>query len=324
MAKPLLLMLAPMLDLVQRQLDELFEVERIWLAADRPARLRQIGPRVEAVALNYGAGPVDAALMDLLPRLAVIGNFGVGYDSVDAKAARARGIVVTNTPDVLTEETADTAFGLLLMTVRELGKAEAYLRAGRWPKANYPLTAHSLRDRKIGIAGLGRIGKAIGRRCEASLLPVSYWGRSRQPDVSYKYYADLIEMARDVDTLMVVLPAGPTTQGVIGRDVLEALGPRGIVINVARGSVVDEAALIDALQTKTIAAAGLDVMIGEPNIDPRLIELENAVLLPHVGSASQYTRNAMGQLVVDNLAAFVAGNPPLTPVAETPFHGWRR
>lgn len=322
MTKPQLLMTGPMLDVVETKVDQFFTVHRPWRSADAAATIARCVPEIEALAAGYGGQPIDGAFMDRCPHLRIIANFGVGYDSIDAKAAGQRGIIVTNTPDVLTEETADTAFGLLLMTVRELSKAEAYLRAGHWPNANYPLTRNSLRDRSVGIVGLGRIGKAIARRCEASLVPVSYYGRSRQAGVSYPYYPDLIAMADAVDTLIVVVPAGPATRNLIDARVLQALGPRGILINAARGSVVDEDALIAALQARTIAAAGLDVMVNEPNIDPRFLTLDNAVLLPHVGSASVQTRNAMGQLVVDNLAAYAGRKPPPSPVAETPFTGW--
>jgi lactate dehydrogenase-like 2-hydroxyacid dehydrogenase len=179
-----------------------------------------------------------------------------------------------------------------------------------------------LRDRSIGIVGLGRIGKAIARRCEAFGLPVSYFGRHQQSDVAFRYYDDLVAMARDVDTLIVVTPGGPATQNLINAAVLEALGPRGILVNVSRGSVVDETALINALQQRKILAAGLDVFLNEPKINPAFLELDNVTLFPHVGSASVHTRNQMGQLVVDNLAAFAAGKPPKSPVPETPFKGW--
>jgi lactate dehydrogenase-like 2-hydroxyacid dehydrogenase len=182
----------------------------------------------------------------------------------------------------------------------------------------------TLRDRRVGIVGLGRIGKAIARRCEAFGLPVSYFGRTAQTGVPYKYYSDLVEMASDVDTLIVVIPGGAATKNIVDAEVLEALGPRGVIVNVARGSVVDETALIRALKERKIKAAGLDVFWNEPNINPELMKLENAVLLPHVGSGSIYTRDAMGQLVVDNLKAFLAKKPPLTPVPETPFKGWNR
>jgi lactate dehydrogenase-like 2-hydroxyacid dehydrogenase len=265
----------------------------------------------------------DEALMGRLPNLKIIGNFGVGYDSIDVAAAARRGVIVTNTPDVLTEEVADTTLGLLLSTVREFYKAEKWLRDGRWAKeGDYRLTAASLRDRSIGIVGLGRIGKAIAGRCEAFGLPVSYFGRHQQSDVAFRYYDDLVAMARDVDTLIVVTPGGPATQNLINAAVLEALGTRGILVNVSRGSVVDETALINALQQRKILAAGLDVFLNEPKINPAFLELDNVTLFPHVGSASVHTRNQMGQLVVDNLAAFAAGKPPKSPVPETPFKGW--
>jgi lactate dehydrogenase-like 2-hydroxyacid dehydrogenase len=324
MAKPQLLMTGPMMPLIMAGCDAAFQVHRLWQAADREALLKQVAPGIQAICTAGHAGvKVDDAFLARFPHLKIVGNFGVGYDSVDAAAAAKRGVVVTNTPEVLTEEVADTTLGLLLNTVREFSKAEKWLRDGRWAKdGDYRLTPASLRDRKAGIAGLGRIGKAIARRLEAFGVPVSYFGRSRQLDVTYRYYADLAALARDVDTLIVVTPGGPGTQNLINAAVLEALGPRGILINVSRGSVVDEAALIDALRKKTIFAAGLDVFVGEPRINPAFLELDNATLFPHVGSASQHTRNAMGQLVVDNLAAFAHGKPPLTPVPETPFKGW--
>jgi lactate dehydrogenase-like 2-hydroxyacid dehydrogenase len=206
--------------------------------------------------------------------------------------------------------------------VREFYDAEKWLRDGHWPKeAEYRLTA-SLRDRSIGIAGFGRIGKAIARRLQAFGLEVSYFGRKPQAGVTNRYYNDLVAMARDVDTLILVIPGGPATANLVDAAVLEALGPRGILINMARGSVVDEVALIAALKTRKILRAGLDVYVGEPNINPAFLELDNVTLLPHVGSASNYTRDAMGQLVVDNLVAFAEGRPPKTPVPETPFRGW--
>ncbi|MEO0730743.1 MAG: 2-hydroxyacid dehydrogenase, partial [Pseudomonadota bacterium] len=267
---------------------------------------------------------VDGAFMDRFPNLKVIANFGVGYDGIDTTAAHERGVIVTNTPDVLTEEVADTTLGLLLMTVRELGAAERYLRAGKWSEeGEYPLTDMSLRDRSIGIVGLGRIGNAIAKRCAAFGLPISYFSRSEKPGNTYTYYSSLKDMAAATDTLIVITPGTPETKNLINADVLKALGPNGVVINVARGSVVDETALIAALKDGTIKAAGLDVMWNEPHIDPELMTLDNCVLLPHVGSASKHTRNGMAQLVVDNMLAMKSGTPPKTPVPETPFTNWK-
>jgi lactate dehydrogenase-like 2-hydroxyacid dehydrogenase len=324
MSKPALLMTGQMMPLITQGCDAAFEVHRYWEAADREALLRRVGAEIRAICTGGHTGvKTDDALMRRFPNLKIVGNFGVGYDSVDAVAAARRGVVVTNTPDVLTEEVADTALGLLLTTVREFNRAEQWLRDGRWAKdGDYRLTPASLRDRSVGIVGLGRIGKAIARRVEAFGVPVSYFGRSRQAGVSYRYYDNLVAMARDVDTLIVMTPGGPATQKLIDAAVLKALGPRGILINVSRGSVVDEAALIEALKNKTILAAGFDVFQNEPRINPAFLELDNATLFPHVGSASQHTRNAMGQLVVDNLIAYAEGKPPKTPVAETPFKGW--
>jgi lactate dehydrogenase-like 2-hydroxyacid dehydrogenase len=312
-----------MMPLILAQLDEAFEMHSLD-GTDHNALLARVGPRIEALCTGGHTGVrTNEALLAKLPKLRIISNFGVGYDSIDMPAATKRKVIVTNTPDVLTEEVADTALGLLLMTVRELGQAEQYMRAGRWAKeGDYRLTPGSLRDRSVGMVGFGRIGKAIARRCQAFGLPISYFGRNKQADVAHTFYGGLVAMARDVDTLIVITPGGPSTKDLINAKVLEALGPRGVLINISRGSVVDEKALIQALKSKVILAAGLDVFVGEPNIDPELFTLSNAVLLPHVGSASEYTRDKMGQLVVDNLKAYKDRKPPITAVVETPFNSW--
>ncbi len=263
---------------------------------------------------------IDRALLDQLPKLEIVANFGVGYDGIDLTTAAERGIVVTNTPDVLTEEVADTTLGLILMTVRELPQAERHLRAGRWAsQGNYPLTKASLRDRTVGIAGLGRIGTALARRLDAMQVPVVYHTRHKRPDVPYRHFADLREMAKAVDILVIVLPGTDSTRNLVGRTILEALGPTGILINIGRGSVVDEPALVRALQDGTILAAGLDVFVDEPNVPEALIAMDNVVLLPHVGSGSVHTRTAMGQLMIDNLSRWFDSGRPLTPVPETPW-----
>ena len=324
MARPALLMTGPMMPLIEEQLDHAFQVHRLHKAADREALIRSTAGTIEAICTGGHTGvKVDDALMARLPKLRIVGNFGVGYDSVDAAAAGKRGIVVTNTPDVLTEEVADTAIGLLLMTVRELPQAERWLKAGKWAnEGDYRLTPGSLRDRSIGMLGMGRIGKAIARRLEAFGVPISYCTRRQQPDLAYTYYPSAMELAKAVETLIVITPGGPETKNIVNAAVFKALGPRGVVINLARGSCIDEAALINALKKHTILGAGLDVFCDEPNVNPEFLALENAVLLPHVGSASVYTRDKMGQLVVDNLKAYAARNSPLTPVSETPFKGW--
>ena len=277
--------------------------------------------KIRGAAVTYSTVRCDGAVVAMFPKLEIVASFGVGYDHVDANYAREHNIVVTNTPDVLTEEVADIAMGLLIATLREFVKADRYLRSGLWTTQQYPLSVGSLRDRKVGIVGMGRIGQAIARRLDASLVPVVYHSRNPVAGVNYKHYPDLIEMAKAVDTLVVIVPGGPSTAKMINADVLKALGPRGVVINVARGSVIDEEALIAALKSGTILAAGLDVFAKEPAVPDELKAMQNVVLLPHIGSASVVTRNAMDQLVVDNLKAWFAGKPPLTPVAETPAKG---
>lgn len=288
-------------------------------AKDPDAFLAPLADKISGLAVAYTANKIDAAFMQRFPRLKIVSSFGVGYDHVDAKWGGEHGITVTNTPDVLNEEVADTALGLLLMTVRELPQGERYLRAGKWPQGGYRLSPATLRDRTVGIVGMGRIGRAIGKRLEAFGVPVVYHSRNPQAGVNYKHYPKLLDMAHDVDTLMLIVPGGAATKNMINAEVLKALGPNGIVINMARGSVIDEPALIDALKNKTIMSAGLDVFVNEPHVPAELIAMENVVLLPHLGSASAHTRRAMDQLVVDNLLAYFAGKPPLTPVPETPW-----
>ena len=322
--KPVLLETGPMMDMVSSQLAANFTTHQLHEAKDCEALLARIAGDVVAICTGGHTGvKSDAAFQARFPKLKIIGNFGVGYDSVDVAAAAKRGIIVTNTPDVLTEEVADTALGLLLNTVREFGKSENYLRAGNWAKkGDYPLTQGSLRDRSLGMVGMGRIGQAIAKRVEAFGVPVFYFSRSKKVGVANKYYGNLIEMAKAVDTLMVITPGGAGTKNMINAEVLKALGPRGILINVARGTVVDEPALIAALRNNTIQAAGLDVFWNEPNINPEWMSVPNVTLFPHVGSGTIHTRNGMGQLLADNLIACAKGTAPKTPVDETPFKGW--
>ncbi|MGE0288956.1 MAG: 2-hydroxyacid dehydrogenase [Bradyrhizobium sp.] len=277
--------------------------------------------RLRGMAVTYHTMHAGKEELSQFPKLEMVASFGVGYDHVDTAYSREHNIVVTNTPDVLTEEVADVAMGLLIATLREFVKADKYLRSGLWQTQNYPLSVGSLRDRKVGFVGMGRIGQAIARRLDASRVPVVYHSRKPAAGVSYQHFPDLIEMAKAVDTLMIIVPGGASTAKIVNADVLKALGPRGVLINVARGSVVDEPALVAALKSGTILAAGLDVFANEPSVPDELKTMQNVVLLPHIGSASVVTRNAMDQLVVDNLKNWFAGKPPLTPVAETPVKG---
>ncbi len=315
--RPAIVQTGPLMPYIRDQLLAHFDVYDLWTAPEAAGFLAPLANRIRGIAVG-GHAPVGAALFDALPGVEIAAGFGVGYDHIDAAEAGRRGLLVTNTPDVLTEEVADLTIGLIVSTVRQLPQVDRYLRAGKWLERPYPLTA-SLRGRRVGIVGLGRIGKAVARRLEAFGLSIAYHGRSRQPDVSYRYYPRLVAMAEDVDLLVNVAPGGLATKGMINLEVLRALGPDGILINVGRGSVVDERDLITALEEKSILSAGLDVFEDEPRVPAELIAMDHIVLLPHVGSASVKTREAMGQLMVDNLVSWFAGKGPVTPVAETPW-----
>lgn len=302
----------------QRVLDRLadaFEIVRIE-SAD-PALVTADMRDVKAVAVS---GRVPGVLMDALPQLEIIANFGVGYDGVEVGHAAKKGIAVSNTPDVLTEEVADTAVGLLLNTLRQLPQAEQWLRQGRWSREGaFPLSPLSLRGRIVGLYGLGRIGLAIARRLEAFGVSIAYHTRSPREGLSYAYHPTLVGMAGAVDTLVVIVPGTEATRRTVDAEVLAALGSNGVLINVGRGSTVDEQALIAALQAGVIAGAGLDVFENEPQVPEALVALPNVSLLPHVASASVVTRNAMADLVADNILAWFSTGKALTPVPETPF-----
>lgn len=296
------------------RLEETFDLVRIE-RADPALLTDELVGKVKGISAMTR---IDAAMIDALPHLEIIANFGVGYDAIDAPHAGEKGVMVTNTPDVLTEEVADTAIALLLNAVRELYRAEEWLRQGRWVKEGpYRLTAGTLRGRKVGIFGLGRIGKAVARRVEAFGLPIAYHNRRKVEDVSYDYYSSLVKLARNVDTLISVAPGTPETEKVINAEVLAALGPQGVFVNIGRGTTVDEAALAKALADGTIMAAGLDVFEKEPHVPQALIDVPNATLLPHVGSATVHTRKAMADLQVDNLVTWFEKGEAVTPVPET-------
>ncbi|MBZ9793260.1 2-hydroxyacid dehydrogenase [Rhizobium sp. 3T7] len=297
---------------VLTRLKEGFDV----IEADPATLDAEAAGKIRGVAVS---GTFDAAAIDGLPNVELISSFGVGYDGVDAKHAATKGVIVTNTPDVLNDEVADTAIGLLLNTIRELPRAENWLRAGNWkPGQNYPLSRFSLKGRHVGIYGLGRIGQEIAKRLEPFKVKISYHTRTRHPDAPYGYYPSLKDLAEAVDTLISIVPKTPQTHKTINAEILSALGPDGVFINVGRGWTVDEDALAQALKSGTIGAAGLDVFYDEPDVPASLLDLPNAVLLPHLASGSVPTRNAMADLVVDNLVEWFAKGRPLTPVPETP------
>ena len=310
--KPDIILTTKIFARTQERLEQEFACHKLYEAGDRPAFLKEMSARVRGLA-TFGAGGADATLMDALPKLEIISNFGVGVDAIDLDAAKKRRIVVTNTPDVLNDCVADTAMALTVNVMRKFPQSEGYLRAGQWAaKGGYPLTT-SLGGKVMGILGLGRIGEAIARRAQAFGMKIRYHNR-KQKDVAYPYDADAATLARNADVLMVVTPGGAQTDKLVNASVLDALGPEGYLVNIARGSVVDEPVLLKYLQEKKIAGAGLDVYADEPRVPPEFFALDNAVLFPHVGSATVETRTAMGNLQVDNLLAHFAGKSVLTRV----------
>jgi len=294
----------------QARLEADYTVHRLWQAPDRGAFVRDVAPRIEVLVTTGGAGAARA-LIEQLPRLRLIACFGVGVDAIDLAAARERGVAVTNTPDVLTDDVADLAIGLMLAALRGIATADRYVRAGLWLRANMPLQTR-MSGKRLGIVGIGRIGQAIARRASAFGMSIS-WNGPRPKDLPWRYEPDLLALARSVDVLVAACPGGAATRGLISRAVLEALGP-GVFVNIARGSVVDETALVDLLVTQRLGGAALDVFADEPRVPEALFALDHVVLQPHQASATRETRGAMGQLVLDNIAAHVAGRPLLTPV----------
>lgn len=293
-----------LLESCEQALAERYRVHKLHEAEDREALLATVAPSVRGIA----GGQVDAALMDRLPKLEIIANFGVGYDTIDTAAARQRNIRVTNTPNVLNYAMAELTIGLMVALARRIPQADQYVRQGRWPAANFPLQSE-LNGKTVGILGLGRIGKEIAARAQAMRMRILYHGRRCQPLEPYIYYADLVEMARQCDWLVAVAPGGKETERVISRQVLEALGPQGFLVNMGRGTLVDEPALVEMLQAGELAGAALDVFENEPQVPEALFGLDNVVLSPHQGSATHQTRRQMGEMVVANLEAHFAGEP---------------
>jgi lactate dehydrogenase-like 2-hydroxyacid dehydrogenase len=294
------------------ELEATYTVHRFWECADKDRFLADFGNTIRAIATRGELG-ASAELMRSLPNLAIVSCYGVGTDAIDLAYARERGIRVTNTPDVLTEDVADIALGLLLAAARHIPQADAFVRSGQWGKTSMPLVTR-VSGKRLGIVGMGRIGQAIARRAAAFGCDIRYFSRNPQPQVSHGFEPDLVALAEWCEFLVVIVPGGEATKNIIDAQVLKALGADGILVNVSRGTTVDEDALIAALQDGTIKAAGLDVFLNEPTIDPRFLDLDNVVLQPHHGSGTIETRKAMGQLVRDNLAAHFAGQTLPTPV----------
>jgi lactate dehydrogenase-like 2-hydroxyacid dehydrogenase len=291
-----------------------FTLHQLPEEAERAAFFERIAPDCIAGAA-YGPAGFPKSFIDALPGLKIISCYGVGYDAIDADTAASRGIVVTHTPNVLNDEVANTAILLWLATARRLAAYDAYVRAGRWESEGNPPLTQGTQNRTVGIVGMGRIGQAIADRLPVFGARILYHGRTKR-DLPYDFYPDLVEMAAACDVLIVITPGGPATRHLISAEVMNALGPEGILVNVARGTVVDEPALISALEEGRLGAAGLDVFENEPHVPEALRAMEQVVLQPHVGSATETTRRAMGDLTCDNLLAFLEDGTVLTPVPE--------
>ena len=311
--RPVVLTAAKLWPPMMQALHGVFEVHDRTHQSD-PAAFAEVAPRVRAIAAS-GESKVPRELIAQLPKLEMISVFGVGYDGVDVAAARERGIAVTHTPNVLNDEVADLAMALVLAVSRRLVEADRYVRGGQWLKGPMPL-ARKVSGTRMGIVGLGRIGLAIATRAEAFGMSVAYTSRNAKPGVAYRYFPSAEALAAEVEFLVVITPGGAATRKLIDAKVLAALGKKGYLVNVARGSVVDEAALVAALQAGTIAGAALDVFENEPNVPEALFGLDNVVLVPHIGSATWQTRQAMSDLAFGNLEAHFAGRPLLSPVPE--------
>lgn len=311
--RPAVLVPAPLMPYCMEELEKRFAVTLLSAQPDPAAFLASQGGAFRAIATSTFVG-CKAELVDALPALEIISSFGVGTDSLAVAHAREKNIIVTNTPDVLNEETANLGIALLLAVTRNLVANDRYVRAGRWVKEGDAKLGRGLAGRQVGIVGMGRIGQVIARKLEVFGCPIAYHTRTAKRDLPWRHVPDLIQLARDSAALIVIVPGGPATAKLIDRQVMEALGPEGVLVNVARGSVVDEAALVDMLATGALGGAGIDVWEDEPNVPEALFGLDNVVLQPHVGSATVETRRAMADLTVANLERHFDGRPPLTPL----------
>lgn len=309
--KPDVLVVGRLMPYAMKELEARYTLHKLAEAADPDALLREVGGRIRGIA---SGGHVSAEIIDACPNLEIISSFGVGTDHIDIEHAKTCGVPVCNTPDVLNDEVANTGILLLLATFRNFIAYDRYVREGRWAKEGSPPLSRGIAGLRVGIVGLGRIGRAIAEKLQVFHCSVAYYARSERPDVPYRYYPDLVELARDSDALVVIVPGGAGTQNLIDRPVIDALGPDGILVNIARGSVVDEPALVAALQEGRLGGAGLDVFAEEPKVPEALFAMENVVLQPHQGSATVETRRAMADRMLDNLAAHFEGRPLISPL----------
>lgn len=312
MTKPDVMMLYSQRPKAMEQLEASYNLHRADQAADKLAFIAEHGPKCRTIVTN-GHQPVTREMIAAMPQLELVTCSSAGYESFDLAAMAERDIQLTNTSAALSDDVADTAIMLMLAARRSLVAAESYVRSGDWAKKGMFPLQHTISGKRLGIVGMGTIGQEIARRAEAMRMQISYWNR-RPKDVPWAYEADLVQLAADSDVLIVIVAGGDGTRGLISAKVMAALGPEGLLVNVARGSVVDELALIEALKSGVLGQAALDVFASEPDPDPALTSLPNATLFPHHASGTVETRDAMAQLVVDNLSAFYADKPLLTPV----------
>jgi lactate dehydrogenase-like 2-hydroxyacid dehydrogenase len=312
-SKPDVLLIGPPIhDAATQRLERDYSVHKYWLSADKPGLLAALRDRCRVAVTTSGDG-APSALIDALPKLQLIAYTTVGYDGIDMDAVRKRGIAVTNTPNVLNDAVAELAIGLMIAAARRIPQGDRYVREGRWLKGRMPL-ARQVSGKRLGVLGLGRIGQEIARRAQAFNMTIGYHSRRPVPGTPYAYYDTALALAKASDFLVIITPGGAATRYLVNEEVMRALGPDGVLVNVARGSVVDTSALVRCLQDGGVGAAALDVFEDEPKVPEALCKLDNAVLQPHVGSATEDTRVAMANLGVDNVDAFFAGKPLLTPV----------
>lgn len=310
--KPEILVIDPWHPATLEALDRQFVTNKLWLASDGKALLAECGERVRAIATSP-FGRIDAPLLDTLPNLEIISSFGVGVDAIDLAEAKRRNIAVTNAPNVMNDCVADLTLGLIVAVARRVCEADQFVRSGLWLKSTMQPT-RKVSGQRLGIIGMGRIGKVIAKRAAAFDMVIAYHCRHRVPESPFTYYERLVDLAANSDFLVAIIPGGKETRHLVNEEVMRALGPNGILVNVARGSVVDEQALVKCLQEGALGGAALDVFENEPKVPEALFAMNNVVLQPHVGSATHETRTAMGQLTIDNLLAHFAGQPLLTPV----------
>ncbi len=310
--KPELLVVCHTAPFLLADLEAEYTLHNLFLAEDKEALLDAVGDRVRGILAGGMQGP-DAALINRLPKLEIIASNSVGFDATDVAAANARGVPVTHTPDVLTDDVADLGMAFIIMAPRRIAESERFLRAGKWPQGRMDLGTN-VRGKKLGILGLGRVGSALAKRAQGFGLDIGFYDIVPKNDTPYRVYSSLLEMAEDSDILFVSCQGGASTRWLVNAEVLDALGPKGFLVNVARGTIVDQQALVDAVTEKRIAGAAIDVFEDEPNAPEELFEVENIIMTPHIASSTGETRRAMADLVLENLRLHFAGKPVKTPV----------